>query len=895
LVVAAVALALTVGPTLGLRLLETTVSDQIAGRVRIGGAAIVPWRGSVVLREVALLAPGEAGQVVLGIERVEAKVALRPLLDRELHVQELVLRAPTLDLDRVRDGSVNLLRALEPPPAAREAPATLEEPAPAEAPAIPAAPPRPGWRIALDEIRIEGGQVGFRDVAVRGSEVLDIEVERFEVERIASDSARYAEPMRVHVRARAEDAAIALDADVIQRDAGWAVTAGLHFENFPLRRARVYLPAGSWSDLVGRADGDVVTELGADSRARLYGSATFRDVRAQVNGLAEPGLAAGRVALEMRQIDLDARRAELGRLQAEDATLVVTPGAVAPVPALAFDAGGAGEGPPWTVTLARAELRDARLRVLAADGSPPHDVELEATLTDLASEPDAPGRIAGVAFTLRDGPGTVGFAGAGGFGPFSAAGALTLDAVDVARAAALLPPAARPEAGPRGIALSEGALFAALELGAGARAADGVEARGTVRLAGLKAAARVEGGPRVELGALELRIGALRWPGLFSTGLEGASGAPTLSLESVRVERPSVALTRDADGWVGLGPATDAEATAPESPPAAATGDATPRRVDVEVSQLDVTEGAFTFVDRTVTPFFTGRASAIALEARKIGWPWRGAEALRGSAELAHGGRVTLEGSGDAEGTTVVVRAGELPLPPWNPYVTPHGYSVRDGTLTLVSSLWTGAEGFDAKSWLIFHDLDLGGPSGDSLFQQEFGVSLGVALALLRDLRGDISIDVPFWLDREGFGIGVDEAVRSAVRQALTWAIASPLKLLGSVVPRGGRATRVPALEPIPFASGKLEIAGDAAERVEALAALLAASPGVRATLRGVVAEADAPEGELRALAAGRERSVRAWLATHHGVKDVALASDDESLPVEHGEPAVRVVFGSAK
>jgi len=304
----------------------------------------------------------------------------------------------------------------------------------------------------------------------------------------------------------------------------------------------------------------------------------------------------------------------------------------------------------------------------------------------------------------------------------------------------------------------------------------------------------------------------------------------------------------------------------------------------------------------------------------------------------------------------VVVRGERIPLPPLNPYFTAQGYGVRQGTLSLVSSLWIGGAGFEAKNWLTFHDLDLGGPSGDSLFRQEFGVPLSVALPLLRDLSGDISLTVPVWLGRDGFGVGVGEAIRSAIGQALTWALASPVKLLRAALPSFGK-TSAPVLEAIPFAPGSSEVRPEtgAAKPIAALAELVAASPGLQPTLEGVVggrderaireavllerlqggvlgrvrsltgvgpdarlrryltgedtalspedeaelearlAEIEVTEEELRALARAREVATREWLAAQHGIERVTLASDRAGAPLALGEPAVRVRIGNGR
>ena len=105
-----------------------------------------------------------------------------------------------------------------------------------------------------------------------------------------------------------------------------------------------------------------------------------------------------------------------------------------------------------------------------------------------------------------------------------------------------------------------------------------------------------------------------------------------------------------------------------------------------------------------------------------------------------------------------------------------------------------------AKSQVSLHQLSLS-ERESGWFQKAFGVPLDVAIALLQDLEGNITLPVNVEQDEKGTSVGVGAAVAAALRQALVGALAAPLKLLGSVAGVGGKsggaASLATGLEPI--------------------------------------------------------------------------------------------------
>ncbi|MBY0280494.1 DUF748 domain-containing protein, partial [Candidatus Binatia bacterium] len=280
--------------------------------------------------------------------------------------------------------------------------------------------------------------------------------------------------------------------------------------------------------------------------------------------------------------------------------------------------------------------------------------------------------------------------------------------------------------------------------------------------------------------------------------------------------------------------------------------------VQLALAELVIDDGEITVLDRTVQPFFKGRVTALELDVHDFQYPANRFRDLRLTAKAPGGAPLIVDAKQRGETMEVAADAKALPLPQLNPYVTgASGYSISSGTFTLASKVKLDAKGYQANSELAFDDLDVAGAAGDALFTEKFGVSLSLALALLRDVSGRIALDVPISGDAKG-GARPDLApiVAQALSHALINALASPLKLLGALSLDGGKVAAFEP-EPIGFVAGQTKIADDAWWRIEQLAGVLAASPALRVELTG-----EASADDVRAL---QEAAVLADLQQEKG------------------------------
>jgi hypothetical protein len=332
---------------------------------------------------------------------------------------------------------------------------------------------------------------------------------------------------------------------------------------------------------------------------------------------------------------------------------------------------------------------------------------------------------------------------------------------------------------------------------------------------------------RVATRSLKLPINELSLPGEAERPMRVAVG-------DVRLSRLTAQVTRTTDGLLlpQFAPASTS-APAADAPPSAQ-----PRPVDISVDSFRLTDGEVTALDRTVKPFFRGGLASLNIELRGARWPTLAVDKLHVAATGPEKGTIDVYGGLKPEEGWFEVYGEQLALPPYNPYATTFSsYSIGSGTLSLVTKSSRKGERYYASNSVTLHDLSLQGGAGGSLFQQQFGVPLEMALALMRDLNGNITLDVPVEADAQGTKIDVLSIVSGALRRAIVNALTSPLKLVGAVFGGTNGTVAVPA--PIGFRPGRAKLDPSGERQVDQLAAFMANRPGIGVTLDTSVTNAD--------------------------------------------------------
>lgn len=342
--------------------------------------------------------------------------------------------------------------------------------------------------------------------------------------------------------------------------------------------------------------------------------------------------------------------------------------------------------------------------------------------------------------------------------------------------------------------------------------------------------------------SLDLPFTQITLPGVLGSSTAGARRPMHVVLGDIVLTAPSVHITRTPEGLVlpnfAGAPPGAAPAPEPSPPPAPAAAPPAPPRAEVAVDSFRLTDGDVTVVDRTVKPFYQGGLSALNIEVTKLRWPDLLIGNLRVAATGAEQGKLDIFGAVAADSGWLEVDGDKLALLPFNPYAsTFSGYSIATGKASFVSKVSFGNGRYDTSNYLTLHNLDVRGGAGESVFQQNFGIPLSMALALMRDTQGDIGLDIPIVVDPEGTKVGIGTVIRGALQRAILGALASPLKLMGAAF--SGEKVQSVVPPAIAFLPGRAEFAANGADQVAQLAALLASRPGLGVTLDTTVTPID--------------------------------------------------------
>ncbi|MFI5396273.1 MAG: DUF748 domain-containing protein [Candidatus Binatia bacterium] len=318
-------------------------------------------------------------------------------------------------------------------------------------------------------------------------------------------------------------------------------------------------------------------------------------------------------------------------------------------------------------------------------------------------------------------------------------------------------------------------------------------------------------------------------------------GPLRVRLGDVRIAQPSVQVTRTKDGIVlpQLAAAKASPSPAPTlAPSPVAAAPAASPSIDLSIASFQLSKGRIAFTDRAVKPFYSGAIFPLDIELKGVRFPELAASNVRVDATIAPSGKIKATGSMAPSGGTVDLRVDGMALTPFNPYATAYSpYGIADGSLTLGTKASFVPGGYKADTSIVLHQLDVSGAAGDSLFQQNFGIPLTVALALLKDMSGNITFDVPLEAGQEGIKVGIGTIVAGALRSALIGALASPLKLIGMALPGGKERAAAPPQ--IAFRAGRAEPAPESEEQIKQLATFIAGRPGMGATLEAIPSTRD--------------------------------------------------------
>jgi hypothetical protein len=346
-------------------------------------------------------------------------------------------------------------------------------------------------------------------------------------------------------------------------------------------------------------------------------------------------------------------------------------------------------------------------------------------------------------------------------------------------------------------------------------------------------------------------------------------------VERVTLTRPHLQIERDAQGAITLRklfePSTSAPAqgAAPAAAPRAGgpgerkpdetkAGQPTPnllRTMVLDFREIALEDGYARFIDRTTTPDFSEDISKLTLTIRDLS-NTLGRQRTTMSVQALVGGDSALDMRGELSGIGESLRAdlvGELRdfrLASANPYAESlTSWIIQRGRLTTKVHYRIEGDRLIAE-----HDVNLGGLQVQSARESDeakrrIGLPLGLAVALLKDSRGNIDFKIPLdgRLSDRKFKWG--EAMWAAIKQVIGKVLAAPFNAIGRLF-TGEAAEEGPQVNPVAFAAGSSVVSPSMETHLTRVADFLRRSPYVTLSLTPVVTGADVASLKSQALMA---------------------------------------------
>lgn len=353
----------------------------------------------------------------------------------------------------------------------------------------------------------------------------------------------------------------------------------------------------------------------------------------------------------------------------------------------------------------------------------------------------------------------------------------------------------------------------------------------------------------------------LAWKRLRARDISATPGA--VDIGRITLDAPWFRYRIDPDGQSnlrGLARAAPAAGPGTAAPPVAASApDPAPAPVDptVRVGALRVRAGTLEFADQTLNPNFAVTIDKLAGTLRDLstapGTTTTGT--LDGQVDGYAPAQVQATVTPRPEGLQAQfgLRFRDIEMSTFSPYSGKFaGYRIRRGTLDLDLQYTLEGRVLEGDNRIVLDQLEL----GEQVDPEAAGsLPLGLAIALLRDSRGVIDLNLPVRGDLSDPQFDYRALIGKALRGALRKIVTAPFAFLGSLL--GGEKPP----QSVTFAPGEGTLAPRQAEALTRLAQALVERPGVRVVVSG---------------AAGRKEDARALASAR---LDALLAASDADEP----------------
>jgi hypothetical protein len=344
-----------------------------------------------------------------------------------------------------------------------------------------------------------------------------------------------------------------------------------------------------------------------------------------------------------------------------------------------------------------------------------------------------------------------------------------------------------------------------------------------------------------------------------------------LHVERVVIAEPSVMIERDEDGSFPLRAMLTTGAEGAASPGSSrrdqdaavvgASSDATRPPIRFTVEDLRVTGGRVRFIDRTTTPFYSEEVTDLAVTISDLTTAGEERAGLMVQGIIGTDAALDLRGEmapfAEPFFLEVSGELSEFAVPRTNPYLQRFiDWIARRGQLTTQVHYRIVGDQLRGTNELVVHRLDVQRAREDGRAERLVGVPLGLAVALLKDAKGNIEFTLPVSGELGSPTFSFGDAIRSALSNVLGRLVTSPLRAIASVFRRddGGDAVRI---DPVTFEPGSATLTPGATAHLQRVADVLRASPYVRLEVDGVTSERDLHALRTREIVARIQRTQR--------------------------------------
>src|SRR6185295_5951563 len=306
----------------------------------------------------------------------------------------------------------------------------------------------------------------------------------------------------------------------------------------------------------------------------------------------------------------------------------------------------------------------------------------------------------------------------------------------------------------------------------------------------------------------------------------------TVSIHEVGLQQPLAHLVVLSDGGLNLGrlavPPPSSASTDVKPEPQKAKGPAVP----VTVGTVKLTKAALTFRDESVQPPVQTGLSALTgtikgLSSKQLA---RADVNLTGRVGKAEPLKIfgTINPLSENAFTDLMITLGGMDLAVGGPYSGKYvGYGLSKGKLSLDLKYKVSQKQLEAENRVLVDQLTFGrkvdSPDATSL-------PVPLVVALLKDRKGRIDIDLPIRGDLNDPDFKYGKAVLSTLLNLLTKIVASPFSLMGKLIPEGGDEE---SLQFVGFPPGSAAVAKEELKKLEALAKGLEERPNLRLDITG--------------------------------------------------------------